>query len=146
MALRWTATCRAGPDARGDLRAQHGGQLRGLPRGAVRCYGAPAQNFVYADVDGHIGYQFPGYVPIRSNPDDRGDRPVRGDDGSGEWTGRIPFDDLPWQFDPQDGRDRHRQQRRGRRELPALRRPRNGTRATAPSGSSTRSTTTPTTA
>ena len=70
---------------------------------ASALYGAPAQNFIYADVDGHIGYQFPGYVPIRSDPDDRGDRPVRGDDGSGEWTGRIPFDDLPWQFDPEDG-------------------------------------------
>src|SRR4029078_5903710 len=21
----------------------------------------------------------------------------------GEWTGRIPYDDLPWQFDPEDG-------------------------------------------
>ena len=72
-------------------------------RQSLRLYGAPSQNFVYADVDGHIGYQLPGYVPIRSDPKDRGDRPVRGDDGSGEWTGSIPFDDLPWQLDPVDG-------------------------------------------
>ena len=102
MAIRWTANLE--PDRTFEA-------LLGLNRAAsfqdfresLSLYGAPAQNFVYADVDGHIGYQFPGYVPIRSNPDDRGDRPVRGDDGSSEWTGRIPFDDLPWQFDPEDG-------------------------------------------
>ncbi len=54
-------------------------------------------------MDGHIGYQLPGDIPIRTNPSDHGARPVRGDDGSGEWTGRIPFDDLPWQLDPPDG-------------------------------------------
>ena len=32
-------------------------------RAALNDYGAPSQNFVYADVDGHIGYQFPGFVP-----------------------------------------------------------------------------------
>ena len=71
------------------------------------------------------------------NPADRGDRPVRGDDGSGEWTGRIPFDDLPWQFDPGGRLDRHRQQRRGRRRATRTSSPRNGTRAIAPSASST---------
>ena len=70
-------------------------------RAALRGYGSPAQNFVYADVDGHIGYQLPGYIPRRSR-DDRGDRPVSGD-GSHEWTGRIAFKDLPWQLDPPSG-------------------------------------------
>ena len=102
MAIRWSANI--GPDR--TLEA-----ILGLNtaanfddfRASLALYSAPAQNFVYADVDGHIGYQFPGYVPIRSNPKDRGDRPVRGDDGSGEWTGRIPYDDLPWQLDPPNG-------------------------------------------
>jgi penicillin G amidase len=66
-------------------------------------YGAPAQNFVYADVDGHVGYQLPGYVPVRSDPADRGDRPVSGSDGSGEWTGRIAYADLPSRLDPSEG-------------------------------------------
>jgi penicillin amidase len=70
-------------------------------RSALRGYGAPSQNFVYADVDGHIGYQLPGYIPRRSG-DDRGDRPVSGD-GSHEWSGRIAFKDLPWQLDPPSG-------------------------------------------
>jgi penicillin amidase len=65
-------------------------------------YGAPSQNFVYADVDGHIGYQFPGFIPIRDG-DGRGNRPRAGDDGSHEWTGRVPFEELPWQLDPPSG-------------------------------------------
>jgi penicillin amidase len=99
MALRWTATI--GPDRTFEA-------ILGLNtaanyeefRASLALYGSPAQNFVYADVDGHIGYQFPGYVPLRSDPTDRGDRPVGGADGRHEWTGRIPYDDLPRQFDP----------------------------------------------
>ena len=102
MALRWSATI--GPDRTVEA-------VLGLNtaanfddfRASLSLYGAPAQNFVYADIDGHIGYQLPGYIPIRSNPADHGDRPVRGDDGSGEWTGRIAFEDLPWQLDPEPG-------------------------------------------
>ena len=102
MAIRWTANLEPDRTFEAILGLNTAASFQDF-RASLSLYGAPAQNFVYADVDGHIGYQFPGYVPIRSNPDDRGDRPVRGDDGSGEWTGRIPFDDLPWQFDPEDG-------------------------------------------
>ena len=59
---------------------------------ACRSTAPPSQNFVYADVDGHIGYQLPGYVPVRSDPGDRGDRPVRGSTATAEWIGRIPFE------------------------------------------------------
>jgi penicillin G amidase len=72
-------------------------------REALSLYGAPSQNFVYADVDGHIGYQLPGYVPVRSDPDDRGDRPVDGATGEGEWLDKVPFEELPWALDPVDG-------------------------------------------
>ena len=51
-------------------------------RESLRLYGAPSQNFVYADVDGHIGYQFPGFIPIRDGDGGRGDRPRPGHDGS----------------------------------------------------------------
>ena len=102
MAIRWAATLEPDRTIEAILGLNIAANFQDF-RSSLALYGAPAQNFVYADVDGHIGYQFPGYVPIRSDPDDRGDRPVRGEDGSGEWTGRIPFDDLPWQFDPEDG-------------------------------------------
>lgn len=102
MALRWTAI--QAPDR--TFEAVFGLNTAATFeafRASLALYGAPAQNFVYADVDGHIGYQLPGHIPVRADPADRGQRPVRGDDGSGEWTGRIPFEDLPWQLDPEPG-------------------------------------------
>jgi penicillin G amidase len=71
-------------------------------RTALRGYGSPAQNFVYADVDGHIGYQLPGWVPVRTGGAS-GRRPVRGDDGRHEWLGRVPFTALPSALDPPSG-------------------------------------------
>jgi penicillin amidase len=73
-------------------------------RAALAKFGAPSQNFVYADVDGHIGYQLPGKVPVRTLASDLGSRPVPGWDGQHEWTGWVPFDDLPSVFDPPSGR------------------------------------------
>lgn len=71
-------------------------------RAALSIYGGPSQNFVYADVDGHIGYQLPGAIPIRA-AGDLGDRPVAGAAGEHEWSGLVPFADLPSLFDPADG-------------------------------------------
>ncbi|MGE5156246.1 MAG: penicillin acylase family protein, partial [Betaproteobacteria bacterium] len=102
MALRWTATLDTDHTVEAILKLNTAANFDDF-RASLSLFGAPSQNFVYADVDGHIGYQLPGDIPIRSNPDDRGARPVRGDDGSGEWTGRIPYDQLPWQLDPPDG-------------------------------------------
>lgn len=67
-------------------------------RAALRLYVAPAQNFVYADVEGNIGQYGPGRVPIRADGD--GSRPVEGWSGRYEWTGWIPFDDLPSVYNP----------------------------------------------
>jgi penicillin G amidase len=65
---------------------------------ALRDFIAPAQNFVYADVHGHIGYYAPGRIPIRGGGD--GSRPTPGWTGESEWIGWIPFDELPHTFDP----------------------------------------------
>ena len=45
----------------------------------------------------------PGYVPVRSDPLDRGDRPVDGAGGKHEWIGQIPYDQLPKALDPTEG-------------------------------------------
>jgi penicillin amidase len=70
-------------------------------RAALARYPGPAQNFIYADVDGNIGYQATGRLPIRR--DWRGDVPVSGIDGANEWDGFIPFEDLPSHLNPAEG-------------------------------------------
>ena len=70
-------------------------------REALRDFAAPAQNIVYADVDGNIGYQMPGYVPIRANGN--GLLPAPGWTGQNEWTGYIPFDEMPYAYNPPEG-------------------------------------------
>lgn len=62
---------------------------------------SPVLNAVYADGEGHIGYQAVGRIPIRKTGD--GALPVPGADGAHDWTGAIPFDALPRVFDPPSG-------------------------------------------
>ena len=70
-------------------------------RRAFSEFDAPGQNVVYADVDGNIGYQATGKIPIRVSGD--GSLPVDGSDNAHEWTGYIPFDKLPSVFNPAAG-------------------------------------------
>ena len=62
---------------------------------------APGQNVVYADVDGNIGYQATGKIPIRADGD--GSLPVSGADNAHEWTSYIPFEKLPSIYNPPSG-------------------------------------------
>ncbi len=62
---------------------------------------APGQNVVYADIDGNIGYQSTGHIPIRAAGD--GSLPVSGADDAHEWTGYVPFDKLPSIYNPVSG-------------------------------------------
>src|SRR5258708_3508630 len=64
-------------------------------------FDAPGQNVVYADVDGNIGYQATGKIPIRAAGD--GSLPVDGSNNAHEWTSYIPFDKLPNVLNPQSG-------------------------------------------
>jgi penicillin amidase len=68
---------------------------------ALASWDSPAQNAVYADIDGHIGYHATAHVPIRKAGD--GSLPVSGADDDHEWTGYIPFDKLPNVYDPPEG-------------------------------------------
>ena len=65
---------------------------------ALSDFVSPSQNFVYGDVEGHIGYYAPGHIPIRASGD--GSIPADGWTGAAEWTGWIPFDGLPHTYDP----------------------------------------------
>jgi penicillin amidase len=68
---------------------------------ALRDFTAPMQNFVYADVDGNTGYYAAGWVPIRRQGD--GTVPSPGDADDHDWTGHIPFEDLPHAYNPPSG-------------------------------------------
>jgi len=68
---------------------------------ALSRYRGPTQNFVYADVEGHIGYYGAGRIPIRKSGD--GSVPYDGSTDDGEWIGFIPFEKLPHQVDPPSG-------------------------------------------
>jgi penicillin amidase len=70
-------------------------------RKAFSNFVAAGQNVVYADIDGHIGYQATGKVPIRASGD--GSLPVSGADDTHEWKGYVPFDEMPRVFDPASG-------------------------------------------
>ncbi len=100
LALRWTAL-------EGN-RIFQSGMLLNLAtnweefRHALSYWDAPSQNFVYADIDGNIGYQSPGKIPIRA-PGHQGLLPVPGWTGEFEWQGYIPFDELPSVLNPPTG-------------------------------------------
>ncbi|QHN04437.1 penicillin acylase family protein [Granulicella sp. WH15] len=104
---------------------------------AIAQFGGPAQNMVYADDQGHIGYHATGRIPLRGQPapaiptdlaapaqptpaisaqTELAAPPTQPQTLSGplnpvpvatsashEWTGYIPFDQLPSVFDPPNG-------------------------------------------
>jgi len=98
-ALRWTATEPGGlANSYGWLgKARNWKEFRELMK---RVWG-PGQNVVYADVDGNIGYIMAAHVPVRKKG--HGEVPVPGDTNDYEWTGYIPFDQLPQALNPESG-------------------------------------------
>lgn len=70
-------------------------------RNALRDYLGPALNYVYADVDGNIGYQGAAKVPMRAKGD--GTIPCYSQDGDCEWEGYIPFEEMPTAANPAEG-------------------------------------------
>ncbi len=70
-------------------------------RAAAALFDVPAQNLVYADRQGDIGYQTPGRLPLRGAGD--GTMPQPGWDSAYDWTGYIPFDELPVVYNPDEG-------------------------------------------
>ncbi len=99
LALKWTAY-----DPGNMMKALHDmnhAQSCLEFREALRNWTVPVQNMVYADVQGNIAYSYPGHIPMRKNGDGR--LPVPGWVSDYEWTGYIPFDELPHQYNPPNG-------------------------------------------
>ena len=97
LALRW------------ETRGETAGGFEAINRAAtwfeflagVRRFSAPSQNFVYADIDGHIGYAMSGRLPIRRGGD--GGTPSRGWTGEQDWVGSVPPEQMPAVLDPPAG-------------------------------------------
>ena len=68
---------------------------------ALARFPGPGSNFVYADVDGNIGYHAVGKLPKRRGY--TGDLPIDGSTAAFDWDGYIPFDQLPAAFNPARG-------------------------------------------
>jgi len=97
LALRWTLW----DGVRSPFFAVDSAQKWEEFRRAFSELDAPAQNVVYADVDGNIGYQATGKIPIRAAGD--GSLPENGSDDAHEWVGYVPFEKLPSVFNPPSG-------------------------------------------
>jgi penicillin G amidase len=98
-ALRWTATEPGGLANTYTLlgKTQNWEEFRSVMK---RVWG-PGQNAVYADVKGNIGYIMAARVPIRKKG--HGEVPMPGDVDDYEWTGYVPFDQLPQALNPDSG-------------------------------------------
>lgn len=99
LALKWTAhmpTCEIGAVI-GFNMSNNWNEFKN----ALEEFKVPAQNFVYADVDGNIAYRANGLIPIRKKGN--GLMPVPGWTDEYEWEGFIPWDTLPQTTNPPEG-------------------------------------------
>lgn len=69
-------------------------------RSALNGFKSISQNFAYADVDGNIGLNTGGGVPVRKG---YGSIIRTGDTSEYDWKGYVPFDQLPSSFNPEKG-------------------------------------------
>lgn len=99
-ALRWTALDQSAAEFDAFALLNRARNWDDFSRALSR-YEGPTQNFVYADVEGHIGYYGAGRIPVRKTGD--GSVPYDGATDAGEWAGRIPFAELPHVLDPPSG-------------------------------------------
>lgn len=99
LSLRWTAYDRTEEfeAVLGFMRARNWEEFKA----ALEHFAAPAQNFVFADVDGNIAYRANGLFPLRKEGD--GLLPVPGWTDAYEWTGYIPWAEVPQIVNPPEG-------------------------------------------
>lgn len=69
-------------------------------REAASTFISISQNIVYADVEGNIGLQTAAGVPLREG---KGIFIVPGDTSLYDWQGLLPFENLPYSYNPESG-------------------------------------------
>lgn len=99
LALKWVAFDGKYPLAFRNLNlARNWGEFRT----ALARFPGPCHNFLYADTEGNIGYQAAGLFPVRKNATSDIILDARNPDH--QWTGYIPFEELPSAYNPVNGR------------------------------------------
>jgi penicillin G amidase len=99
VAVRWTAHGRSR-----TMRALwHMNRARSLADfdEATREWDTPMQNILVADMAGNLSIRSTGHLPIRAGS--HGVGLLDGTTDAFEWTGRVPFDQLPHALNPADG-------------------------------------------
>ncbi|MCI0707026.1 MAG: penicillin acylase family protein [Ignavibacteriae bacterium] len=66
----------------------------------LKHFAVPAQNFVYADVEGNIGYRTGGILPIRRTKG--ATLPYQGMTDEHDWKGYVPFERMPESYNPDE--------------------------------------------
>jgi penicillin amidase len=100
LALRWTALDVENQSVAGLLDMNHAKDLDAFKKALRKNY-APMQNVVMADVDGNISYQAAGVAPKRTlHQGLYGVAPALGWEKQYDWTGYVPFEQLPNSSNP----------------------------------------------
>ena len=103
LALRWTALDIENQSVVGLLELNQASSMDSFKQSLRKNY-APMQNVVMADVDGNIAYQAAGVAPKRTlHQGLYGVAPALGWDKQYDWTGYIPFEQLPASTNPEQG-------------------------------------------
>jgi penicillin amidase len=100
VVIRWVGQEPGTAGYLGSLALDQAGDWDGFVE-AMKVWKVPAENIVYADVDGNIGWVPAGLLPVR--PNWSGLFPVTGESGDYNWAGFRTVDQLPREFNP----DRH---------------------------------------
>lgn len=99
LALRWTGHDAVDRTADAFLRLNRATSWTEFVS-AFEEYHLPMLNFVYADIDGNIGYIGPGALPVRVGD---GRTPLDGSVTANDWRGYVPAAELPRAFNPSRG-------------------------------------------
>jgi penicillin amidase len=103
IAFAWTALAEDDRTLQSALKVARARDWDGFLE-ALRDFHAPPQNIVYADTGGDIGFIAAGRVPVRKPENDlKGQAPAPGWLAKYDWTGYLPFEELPRAFNPENG-------------------------------------------
>lgn len=98
MSLKWTALQAEDQTITALIKLNYATDWTSF-RAALQLQVAPTINYLYADQQGNIGYSAAGLIPIRRTA--TGILPTAQQDFG--WTGMIPWQDMPQQFNPVSG-------------------------------------------